>query len=169
MRSIDDINDLGDADFVTSLSGIYESSSWVPEAVCEGRPFASRERLAKALRMVVESASEADQLALIRAHPDLGGNLARAGELTDESTREQHRLGLDQLSEEEYGEFTDLNSAYRKRFDFPFIICVGQLASRDDVLRAFRERLRHSPEEERIEALQQIHCIASLRLTELIR
>ena len=168
MRTIDDINGLGDADFVTMLAGIYESSPWVAEAGCVLRPFASRQELAATLQSVVEDAPEATQMELIRVHPDLGGKLAREGNLTEESMREQSRHGLDRLTDEEFERFTALNHSYRERFGFPFIICVG-LVDREGILRSFEERLEHSPEEERVEALRQIHLIAGLRLAELVK
>ena len=54
--------------------------------------------MADAFARVVREAPAEDQLALIRAHPDLAGRAALAGELTPESAGEQASAGLDRLT-----------------------------------------------------------------------
>jgi OHCU decarboxylase len=103
------------------------------------------------------------QLALIRAHPDLAGKAAVAGELTAESTREQSSAGLDRLTPEEFARFTELNTAYRERFAFPFIICVRE-HTKASILGQFAERLGHSHDQEIAFALGEVAKIARLRL-----
>ncbi|MBX6342995.1 MAG: 2-oxo-4-hydroxy-4-carboxy-5-ureidoimidazoline decarboxylase, partial [Thermomicrobiaceae bacterium] len=119
------------------------------------------------LRAAVDAAPPERQRALIRAHPDLAGRLAVAGELTAESAREQASAGLDRLSPEEFAEFTRLNQAYRERFGFPFVICVRD-HSRESILAAFRARLANSEEQEVATALREIARIAELRLRDLV-
>ena len=60
-----------------------------------------------------------------------------------------------------------LNTAYRARFGFPFVICV-RLHSRDQILAAMRRRLEAAPDAETEEAIRQIHDIARLRLDDLL-
>ena len=155
------------AGFVACLGGIYEHSPWVAEQAADGRPFSGKEHLADRMRAVVENADESAKLALIRAHPDLAGKLARAGALSAESTREQAGLGLDRLSDEEFERFSDLNNRYRERFGFPFVICV-RLTDKPGILAAFERRLEHDAAAETPEALRQIHLIAGLRLADLV-
>ena len=69
--------------FVAQLGGIYEHSPWVAERAWRARPFRSRDALHAAMEKVVAAASQEEQLALIRAHPELAGRLALAGQLTD--------------------------------------------------------------------------------------
>jgi 2-oxo-4-hydroxy-4-carboxy-5-ureidoimidazoline decarboxylase len=40
------------------------------------------------------------------------------------SAAEQSSAGLDRLTDEEYARFARLNTAYREKFGFPFIIAV---------------------------------------------
>jgi 2-oxo-4-hydroxy-4-carboxy-5-ureidoimidazoline decarboxylase len=54
---------------------------------------------------VLEAASTADKLALIRAHPELAGKAAIAKTLTAESNAEQASAGLDKLTPEEFERF----------------------------------------------------------------
>ena len=119
------------------------------------------------MREAVENAGDSAKLALIRAHPDLAGKLARAGALSAESTREQAGLGLDRLSDDEFERFSDLNTRYRERFGFPFVICA-RLTDKPGILAAFARRVEHDAAEEIAEALRQIHHIARLRLDDLV-
>jgi OHCU decarboxylase len=104
---------------------------------------------------------------LIRAHPDLAGKAAIAGELTAESAGEQASAGLDRLSPEEYEAFTAMNREYREKFGMPMIVCVRE-HDKDSILRTARERLANTPEEEKETALVEISKIAALRLADLV-
>ena len=168
MVSLQDLNAVADEEFVSLLGGIYEHSDWVPRKVLRSRPFSDFGHLRTMLKGAVDESTAEAKLALIRAHPDLAGKLARAGALTLESTREQAGLGLDRLSNAEYQEFYDQNQRYRDRFGFPFIICA-RLTTRQGVLDAFDLRLSNSQIEEISAALGQIHEIARLRLEDLIQ
>ena len=68
-----------------SFGGIYEHSPWIAETAFGGAPFESLTALHDAMQAAVDTTSEAQHLALIRAHPDLAGRAALAGELTVES------------------------------------------------------------------------------------
>jgi len=161
------LNQLSEAEFLATLGGVHEHSPWIAEQAFAKRPFPNRDHLVAAMRGIVDSASEEQKLALIRAHPDLAGKLARAGSLTPESRHEQAGLGLDRLNDEEYDRFSTLNAAYRERFGFPFIMCA-RLTTKDGVLAAFLTRLKNNRISEIAAALEQIHHIARLRTEDLI-
>lgn len=165
--TIAEINRLDKPQFTQALAGVYESSPWIPETTFAQVPFTDLASLQTALQKVVDDASHQQQLDLINAHPDLGGKLGVKTDLTKESRQEQSRLGLDSLDADQYQEFSQLNQRYRNQFGFPFIICVGKVSHRDDILAAFRRRLELSEAEEFAEALEQIHQIAQLRLAAL--
>lgn len=167
MITLAQLNNASSAEFVTALGGVYEHSEWVAEKVLPQRPFASVAALHQAMREAVEEATDAMKIDLIVAHPDLAGKLARAGKLTESSSKEQAGLGLDRLSDEEYDHFTQANTRYRKKFGFPFIICARR-TTKVGVLEAFGERLENSREAEIREALDQIHQIGELRLGDLL-
>ncbi|MFX4721669.1 2-oxo-4-hydroxy-4-carboxy-5-ureidoimidazoline decarboxylase, partial [Acinetobacter baumannii] len=82
------------------------------------------------------------QLALLRAHPDLANKTQRAAGLTAESTDEQNSAGLDRLSDAEYAAFERVNTAYRDKFGFPYIVCIRR-HTKDSVLRDFETRLHN--------------------------
>ena len=170
--NLQELNSLPEADFIAALGGIFEHSPWVAEDVAGDRPFASVSVLHQAMVEAVEKAGVKKQLTLIRAHPDLAGKAARAGNLTDASTSEQKGAGLDRLDDAEYERFHHLNDAYKQRFDFPFILAVrgfeGKGHDKHSILASFEARLKNTPEQEISEALRQIARIARLRLGDML-
>ena len=170
--NLQDLNSLSETEFVSVLGGIFEHSPWVAEAVAGKRPFASVSILHQAMVQVVDHADREQQLTLIRAHPDLAGKAARAGNLTDASTNEQKGAGLDQLNDAEYAQFHQLNDAYKQWFDFPFILAVrgfdGKGHDKHSILASFEARLKNTPDQEVSEALRQIARIAELRLGDML-
>ena len=116
---IADVNALDRDGFVARLGGVFELSQWVADAVWAARPFASVDALFGSMTGAVDGAAPAAQLELLRAHPDLAGKAARAGDLTAHSRDEQAGAGLDQLSSVDFARFHELNGAYRDKFGFP--------------------------------------------------
>ena len=163
-----EVNALSDQEFTDYFAGVLEYSPQYAEWAAQRRPFASAEAVADAFRQATEAASEDAQRALIRAHPDLAGKAALAGELTAESAHEQASAGLDRLSAEEYEEFHRLNEAYHQKFDFPYVVCVRE-NTKDTIFEGARRRLAHTPEEEQRAALHEIGRIARLRVLDLVR
>jgi 2-oxo-4-hydroxy-4-carboxy-5-ureidoimidazoline decarboxylase len=161
--SLQQLNAADQKQFVAVLGDIYEHSPWVAEAVRAKRPFASLADLHAAMSAAVSAADGARKLALLNAHPDLAGKAARAGDITRHSQAEQGSIGLDRLSDGEFENFTRINADYRKKFGFPFIICVRR-HSKDSVLRQFEKRLGNNAAAEQDTALNEIVRIAALRL-----
>jgi 2-oxo-4-hydroxy-4-carboxy-5-ureidoimidazoline decarboxylase len=154
------------AAFVARYGGLFEHSPWVAEAAWEDGPFADDDAALAAMVTAVQRAPRERQLALIRAHPDLAGRAAIAGELTADSTREQAAAGLDRLTPDEYAAFTKTNAAYRERHGFPFVICARE-HDKTSILAAAAERLEHDTETEVAVALGEIAKIARLRMEDL--
>jgi 2-oxo-4-hydroxy-4-carboxy-5-ureidoimidazoline decarboxylase len=161
--SLSGINAMPPAAFVAALGDVFEHAPWVAERAAGGRPYPSVAALHVALMQAVRDAPAATQLAFVRGHPELGGKLARAGDMTEASKSEQGGLGLDRLSDEEFARFERLNAAYRERFGFPFIICVRRHA-RASILAQFERRLKNDPAAELAAALTEIGEITRLRL-----
>jgi OHCU decarboxylase len=164
---IDDAATLSREAFVASFGGVFEDSPWIAEAAYDTRPWSDVEDLHAALVAIVDAAPPSARLALIRAHPDLAGKAAIAGELTPESTREQAAAGLDRLTPEQHADLLRLTAAYRERFGFPFVVCAREHTA-DTIIAAARERLDHDPDDEERTALAEIAKIAALRLADLV-
>jgi 2-oxo-4-hydroxy-4-carboxy-5-ureidoimidazoline decarboxylase len=161
--SIEEINHFAQEQFVESLGWVFEHSPWVAEHVWHHRPFASCSHLAERMNGEVAAASAEEQLALLRAHPDLG---TRA-KISPSSTSEQAGAGLDRLTSGEYERLIDLNGAYRKKFGFPFLYAVKG-AGKSAILEALERRLSSNREDEFQEALRQVYRIARFRLESLV-
>lgn len=161
--SLTDLNAMGADEARELIGGVYEHSPWIAEQALKRRPFPSVDALHEAMCEVVAEADEADQLALLRAHPELGPARARERAMTSESAREQSGAGLDSMESGLQEEFDQLNRDYREKFGFPFIIAVGNYTF-NEIVAAFRARIGGTPETERAEALRQINAIARIRL-----
>ena len=161
--TIDKINALSREQFVAAVGWVFEHSPWVAERGWEKRPFADVKQLHATMSAEVSHATREEQLALLRAHPDLG---TRA-RMSTASTGEQAGAGLDQLTPDEYQRLHDWNTAYKKKFGFPFLYAVKG-SNKYDILRALEQRLKNEPEDEFREALKQVYRIAWFRLEQAI-
>lgn len=161
--TLSEVNALDRGAFVAALGGVFEHSPWVAAAVWSQRPFATVEALHAAMVMAVSDAAEETQLALIRAHPELAGKAAVRGELTAASLGEQSGAKLTDCSAAEFARLQTLNSAYNRKFGFPFILAVKGL-DRGAIIGRFAARLERDRELEFREALKQITRITRLRL-----
>jgi 2-oxo-4-hydroxy-4-carboxy-5-ureidoimidazoline decarboxylase len=166
VQTLSDLNRLPDPSFVAALGEVFEFAPWVAEAAAAGRPYPTVTALHDAMMQAVRRAAPERQLAFIGGHPELGSRVKRA-DLTDHSQSEQGGLGLDRLSTGEFDRFNRLNTAYRKKFGFPFIVCVRR-HTRDSILRQFERRLAHDGGAEREAALHEIGLITRLRLVALV-
>jgi adenine deaminase len=147
--------------FVARFGALYEHSPWVAERAWRPEGFAGIDELDAALRAAMYSASRDEQLALIRAHPDLGEKVAP---LTEHSRGEQATLAL---SAADYDRFATSNAAYRAKFGIPFVVCVRE-HSKASVLANADARLGNSVEQEIETALGEIAKIARLRLEDAL-
>jgi 2-oxo-4-hydroxy-4-carboxy-5-ureidoimidazoline decarboxylase len=165
MSVVDELNNLPREAFVARLGSIYEHSPWVAERAFAARPFASLDALHDAMHAAMMSAASTEQMALIRAHPELAGRVA-AAELTEHSRREQSGAGLDRITSEERNRMQQLNDRYRQRFGFPFIVAVKGLGW-SGIIERMEARLSNTPQQEVATALQQVGRIARFRLEAL--
>ncbi len=157
--TIEGLNALDRARFVETVGWVFEHSPWVAERAWAARPFANVDALHSAMADRVEQASSEEQLALLRAHPDLGTR-ARVSEA---SATEQTGAGLDRLTFEELERLLALNEAYRDKFGFPFLFAVKG-SSKHDILGALERRVLSSRDEEYRVALTEVYRIAKFRL-----
>jgi beta-ureidopropionase / N-carbamoyl-L-amino-acid hydrolase len=164
---LQELNSLSTPQFAAALAGIFERSPWIPERVAHARPFSSGLALHAAMCAAVDRASISEQLALIRAHPELAGRAAIRGELTPESTREQQGAGLAACTPEEFARLHQLNALYTQKFGFPFVLAVKG-HNRASVIAALEQRVENTVENERAVALREIGRIAGFRLADLV-
>jgi 2-oxo-4-hydroxy-4-carboxy-5-ureidoimidazoline decarboxylase len=161
--SLSQLNASDRTGFVSQIGWVYEHSPWVAEQAWEHRPFETIEDLYAAMERVVELAPPEKKLALILAHPDLAGGLAKAGELTNASRIEQAAAGLNHLTSAQTEQMRQNNARYKAKFGFPFILCA-RLNNTGAILDAFERRLENSRRQEILVALKEISKIGRLRL-----
>jgi 2-oxo-4-hydroxy-4-carboxy-5-ureidoimidazoline decarboxylase len=153
--------------FSAAFGRAFEHSPWVAERAFARRPFAAVDALHAAMVAVVNAATPGEQLALLRAHPDLAGREAHADTLTAESSAEQRQAGLNALTPEESARIADLNREHANKFGFPFII-AARLNSKAQIFAEFERRMHLSIAAEMRACLEQVFAISRLRVQDLI-
>ena len=131
------------------------------------KPFRSFHALHQAFVQFLQLLSPETKEGLIRCHPDLTGKLIELRRLSKYSQAEQRSAGLHALSEAEAQELEELNTRYKQKFKFPFIICVRENTS-DTIFHGLRSRLQNSHWKEVEQALVEIGKIALYRLKSLV-
>ncbi len=162
--AIAQLNQMSQGSFTAALGEIWEETPEIANQTWHSRPFKDIDALYQAMVAVVNNMSDAEQVALIKAHPDLGSKTKMA----EASVQEQAGVGLDRLSESEYQRFQFFNQAYKDKFNFPFIIAVKD-QTKDSILAAFETRLKNTLGLEKQQALSEISKIAQLRLETLAK
>jgi OHCU decarboxylase len=165
--SLAELNARDEAGFVAVCGPLFEHSPWIAARTWKRRPFPTLAALHEELVATVQQATRQEQLALIAAHPDLVGRLAREGRLSRSSAAEQAAAGLSALSASEIDLFERCNREYRDKFDLPFIICARE-NRKEAILAAFPARLAHTREQEIAASLAEIGKIARLRLRDAV-
>ena len=165
--SVRDLNRMAVSDFTAGFGDVAEHSPWIAERAAGARPFADRDGVVDAFAAALRGAARDEQLAVLRAHPDLAGRAAVRGELAEESGREQAGAGLDRLTPEEFERFTALNAAYRARFGIPFIFAVKG-ATKEMILAAFEERRANGREAELENATDHVCRIMRFRIEDRV-
>ena len=161
--ALEDINTMDQSQFVSVFGGVFEETPWAAESAFRAIPFSSAEALKDCMCEAIEDAGEEAQLALLRAHPELGSK----AKMADASVKEQQAAGITDSEEAVRNEMLALNLEYREKFDFPFIIAVKGL-SPEDILQNMQRRLNNSRDDEFRECLGQVMRIARFRLDDLI-
>ena len=158
------LNQASQQEFVEVLGMLFEHTPEIAQKAWHYRPFVDAIDLHQKMVEVVNLMSIEEQIALIRAHPDLGSKALMA----QASVQEQAGLGLDKLTAQEYDDFQSLNQAYRDKFGFPLIIAVKN-QTKASILDAFKSRLPNNLETEIEQAIAQINKIAWFRLLNLVK
>ena len=162
MRTIDNINDLNKSDFLLIFGNVFEKTESVALETFKSKPFKNFDDIMFKMLNIYEGYKKNKILEILNAHPQL----AVAKKMTSESISEQTSAKLNECSNDEYDEFKKLNSEYKKKFNFPFIIAVKG-KDKNEILSNFRQRIQNDIEIEFQEAKKQVKKIATFRLNEI--
>ena len=157
-------------DVLAVLGGIYEHSSWIAEEFynefVDGKDtsetIANVRDLFQCMSSIVDKSSREQKMELLCAHPDLCAKIDTLKKLTKSSQEEQSNAGLDTLTDDERNQFSKMNTEYRKKFGFPFIL-AARYVTKYTVLSAIEGRLNMSVETEFHGVLFQVSKIAWMR------
>jgi OHCU decarboxylase len=172
---IDQLNRLDQIRFTAALRPLFEAADPLARALLPHRPFRDYDDLLARAGQVIEQLSEAEQVAVVNAHPRIGMPAAALRALSEISYREQ---GYDREGDHETVSVADLdrlarslatlNDAYETKFGFRFVVFVNR-RPRSVIADLMEQRLRNLREQELATALSEMLAIARDRLTTLSR
>ena len=163
MRTIDNINSLNKAEFLSIFGNVFEKTESVALKVFELKPFKDFDDIISKMLKIFEEYDRDKIFEILNSHPEL----AIEKKLTIDSKLEQTSANLNECSEEEFKEFRKLNIEYKTKFGFPFIIAVKG-KNKNEILVNFRERIQNDLNKEFFEAKIQVKKIASFRLEDIL-
>jgi 2-oxo-4-hydroxy-4-carboxy--5-ureidoimidazoline (OHCU) decarboxylase len=122
-------------------------------------PFTSGAAMLARARQILPGLTEAEQIAVINAHPRIG---ERPGNMSAASFQEQGYQD-DMTPPEVFLRLATLNDEYEQKFGFRFVVFVNR-RSKAAIVQVLEARLRGSRDEELRVALREILAIAEDRL-----
>ena len=164
MIDIKKINSLDKSEFLSIFGNVFEKSKWISEKAFDKKPFKNLESFVSEIIGIYENSDNKTILEILNLHPEL----AVEKKLTADSEVEQSKANLKQCTPGEFDEFKKLNTEYKKKFNFPFIIAVKG-KNKNEILNYFRKRINNPLDEEFLEAKKQVKKIAIFRLEEIIK
>ena len=163
INSIKKVNQLSENEFIDTFGNVFEKTNWIANKAFNSKPYKSFDEFITAIIKIYENSSKEDCLKIFNAHPEL----AVEKKLTEDSHKEQRGANLNRCNNEEFDEFRNLNSKYRSKFGFPFIIAVKG-KDKNEILNNFRKRIKNEIDLEFNEAKKQVKKIATFRLNKII-
>ena len=144
------------------LSGqlnLFENAGPLQERLRAEEPFATRAAMLARARAILNQLSEAEQIAVINAHPRIG---ERRDRMSAASFSEQG-YDRDTTPPEVFRRLATLNQEYEQKFGFRFVVFVNR-RSKEAIVPVLEARLRGTRNEELRTALREFLAIAADRL-----
>ncbi|NP_001073641.1 2-oxo-4-hydroxy-4-carboxy-5-ureidoimidazoline decarboxylase [Danio rerio] len=161
------VNALAYEDFVKLFGNVVEKCPLISAAIWSYRPFKDLADIEARISEFIHSLPDSGKEGILRCHPDLAGRDLQSGTLTPESQEEQSQAGMTTLDSAEIVHMYRLNSEYKERFGFPFVICA-RLNNKADIVRQLSERLKNRRTAELECAIEEVKKICSLRLHSIV-
>ena len=163
VNSIKKVNQLSENEFISIFGNVFEKTNWIANKAFNLKPYKDFDDFISTIIKIYENSSKEDCLTIFNSHPEL----AVEKKLTGDSHKEQKGANLNRCNNEEFNEFKNLNTEYRNKFGFPFIIAVKG-KNKKEILNNFRKRIKNETKSEFNEAKGQVKKIATFRLNEII-
>lgn len=148
-------------ELTTDPERLFEGAGPLIARLRREAPFASDAAMLRRAREIVADLPEADQIAVINAHPRIGERPERVRAQSAQSFEEQG-YDRDHTPPEVFLRLARLNEAYEQKFGFRFVVFVNR-RSKEALVPLLEARLRGRRDEERLTALREILAIAEDR------
>ena len=146
-------------DIQRKLARAFEGAGPLIARLRDDGAFASDGDLLERARAILAGMPEAEQVAVINAHPRIGENPAK---VSADSFKEQG-YDRDTTPPEVFLRLARLNEEYEQKFGFRFVVFVNR-RPKEAIVAVLEARLRGSRDDERRTALREILAIAEDRL-----
>jgi len=147
---------------LTAFERLFEGATPLVERLRAEAPFASDAAMLVRARQILSELGEAEQIAVINAHPRIGERAERVRAQSALSFKEQG-YDRDHTPPDVFLRLARLNEEYEQKFGFRCVVFVNR-RSKEALVPVLEARLRGSRDEERATALQEILAIAEARL-----
>jgi len=166
--NIVEINSLSKEIFINKFKNIFEKTTFITVDAENQRPYQSKIHVINIFISIFDLLDIKKKIKIISKHPDLGDKIKINQGLTKLSQDEQSQAGLDDCTEGEFILFNELNTAFKLKFNIPFIFAVrGKY--KNDIIKEFNSRLSNSNVDSEINiSIEQVKKIALLRLEEIV-
>ena len=164
---LDQVNAMDRETFVEAFKGLYDGDVWPVERAWEQRPFTDATELRKAFEDEVLGASADEQEALINAYVDIA-DLASNQDGNEQAHADTAALALGEFNDAELKELQAASAAYREKFNRPLVVCVTNLADREQLIASAWKRVESSQAREARFALGEVIDIADERFNILV-
>lgn len=164
---LDQVNAMDRETFVEAFKGMYDGDVWPVERAWEQRPFTDATELRKAFEDEVLGASADEQEALINAYVDIA-DLASNQDGNEQAHADTAALALGEFNDAELKELQAASAAYREKFNRPLVVCVTNLADREQLIASAWKRVESSQAREARFALGEVIDIADERFNILV-
>lgn len=168
MHSIDSLNTISAIEFQEIFCNVIEHWPQAATQIASMRPFEDTNQLVQLFESYLSNIDDTLKEKILQLHPDLAGKLAVDEKLTKESALEQASASLNLISSEQRQQLNDMNTKYKTKFGFPFVICVRETNKIEAILRGITLRLQNSKNEELSTGINEVKKICRLRIGQII-
>lgn len=166
--SLEELNKMDQAEFVATLRPLFNNETFPLENAWQARPFEDVNELRQAIQVAVLTASDEQREALIHDYPAMDKLLLASDENASAISSDRGSLGLTELDDVETERLIEISTAYRERFNQPFVSYLDTNDTVERVIQAGVRRLANSDEQEHRAVLSEIVEIANDRFDLLL-
>jgi len=165
--TLKEVNNMTFKDFMSSFGSVIEEGRWVASCVYDDLPFSDINGVCVGFAAFLRDQPFRNKIGIVRCYPDLAGKLSQVGDLSNESTQEHKAAGLLELTQDDRESLFVLNTKYKERFGFPFVVCARE-NKLETIKRGLLNRVENTKEEEVNKAIEEVVKIAGYRIKDLI-